>query len=66
MTNMIKTEDSDYLHNHSEGITHHADTVAEYRETYGNGGIRNFYADVYGPFDNQSFQDSTVSLPLIM
>lgn len=43
---MMKTEDPDYLHSHSEGFTHHAETVAEHRESYGNGGIRHSYAEV--------------------
>lgn len=66
MANMMKTEDPDYLHNGSHGFTHHAETVAEHRESYGSAGIRRSGKPSLRLLDDERFKGSTASLPLTM
>lgn len=66
MATMIKTKDPDQLHDSSDAFTHHAERVAEHRESYGSTGIRRSSDEVCRHVECQRFQDSAVSSPLIM
>ena len=66
MTNVMKNEDPDYLHNNSDGFTHHAETVAEHRESYGSAGIRRPGKPSLRLLDDERFKGFTASLHLTM